>query len=148
MLKGAYEKTKGTVKYFFNIPAWIGSENVTDSGRWVLDLWNRLTHVSKSERQETFEEALERLGLTEEEIQERYKVFNRMAWLMVFMFFLGAVYTIYLAKTASLTILLASFGILVFLFALFMRYSFWAYQIKERRLGSSFSDWMRGLWGN
>lgn len=132
------------VKPFVNFPQWLGWKQIVSSTRALKELAKTAFQISKGEsRKESFEQAVSRLRLTEEDLKKRKKMFLRMA---LFYFLIGAGlfgYGIYLFVSTPyflgglLTLILS---MLMFTYA--YREHFWYFQLKARKLGCSFNDWM------
>jgi intracellular multiplication protein IcmV len=92
-------------------------------------------------RRETFEEALQRLNLTEDQLKERMRTCLIMSCLYSFAALCFFIYSIYMIIHLHLGMIL---GILItILMAVFAyRESFWYFQMKTRKLGNTFQDWV------
>lgn len=91
---------------------------------------------------ETFEEALARLHLSEADIERRKIQFQRLARIYLI---LGAgifLYMFYLIFKKAFFPTLGCLGLLLIVFSQFFRCSFWLFQMRERRLGCTFFEWL------
>ena len=147
MKKKSRKRIRKAVKPFVNFPRWAGFSFVAGAGRAIYDTAREFGLKKKDARTETFEEAMKRLKLTEQDIQHRIKTCKTMT----LVYCLGALgllgYMVHLLLlghwVASFISLLLSGLALIFAY----RESFWAFQMKTRRLGCSFNDWLDGLLG-
>lgn len=135
------DKPKKKRKPFFNFKGWFGWEQIKEGGSTVQEIIRKLFVPSQPKIEESFEEALERLQLTEEDIQQRKKMFGYFC----LFFFISAccllAYALYLLLTGSVAAGLASIGLSALLLGQAFRYHFWLFQIRSRRLGCSFGEW-------
>ena len=71
------KKKGGAVRFmyktFFKVPAWISFRQAKESSRVVLSYAKSAFNTHETEREETFEEALKRLNISKEQLQETYK---------------------------------------------------------------------------
>ncbi len=99
-------------------------------------------NASKQGKVETFEEAKQRLKLSQEDLKSTYYNFTWMFYIyfiFAIMCYFGVVYYLFFAP-AKLPAL-SFFGIGCFLTAASFKYSFRAFQIKHQKL-CSISDWL------
>ena len=141
----AQGKSRKFIKTFLNIPKWTGSAYLLSSARSIKSLAKSLFTVKKPEFEETFEEAIARLNLSEEALQKRQKNYLITAACYficaVFMF----AYMIYLIKLQHIMASISALSLTLVLLAFFFRDHFWYTQIKQKKLGLSFSDWLQHL---
>ena len=95
----------------------------------------------RDQSEESFDYAIKRLGLTEDELQKRQKGFliNSILLFLLGVFFgvMGIYLTLNHLLAAGLVTQLFTF--ISFCFALYMH--FWFFQLKNRKLGCSFKEW-------
>lgn len=98
--------------------------------------------------EETFEEALVRLNMTEEDIHQRELYFKRLTSIFILFAILIFVYLLYLLffKHAYF-VSLGCVGILMIIAGQIFRYNFWLFQMRERRLGCTFREWLSNVMG-
>jgi intracellular multiplication protein IcmV len=146
--KGVFRKIiKGSgkaLKPFVNFPSWMGWKQISQTGQGIKGLATSIFSRPESKRVETFEEAIARLGLDEETIQRRSRGFLKSA-LIYLLFALGIfAYTVFLMITTSYILaILFSLVLSLFILTLAFRQHFWYFQMKVRRLGCSFEDWVK-----
>ena len=135
------KKVGGTV-FNFRVDQWIGVNYLSDVLTTILTLLKRLFVPAKAETEETFEEAIERLQLSDEDLSARKKEFTK---LFIFYIFLAGVlftYALYLAFAkqhwpGTVITFFLTFYSLIHSF----KYHFWLFQIKNRKLGCSIKEW-------
>lgn len=96
----------------------------------------------KADTAETFEEAMQRLELTEEDLTERKKEFTRLLY-----FFLGLAiaivgYALYLAFIGKMVTSLIAFCLAFYALTQAFRFHFWLFQLRNRKLGCTIKEWM------
>jgi intracellular multiplication protein IcmV len=121
-----------------------GLKTVGSFFTYTKDLAKKTLVPPKATYSETFEEAAARLHMTEEKIKEQERKFIVQAiWFFIFALpVLG--YSVYMAYRGLVYPAFISFIIAIMLFAHAFRAHFWAFQIKHRKLGCSFSEWFNG----
>ena len=139
-------KKKGPAKKFFksfvDVKKWSSYDEVSSNTKTAWGLFRRLSNRNKDVRKETYEDAISRMGLSEEQIHQRKKNFLLSA-LVYAVFALGFfVYLVYLLinvklLAASLTLLLV-----VLMSLATYREHFWYMQMHKRKLGCTFEDWL------
>lgn len=140
---------KGFFKMFVDVKSWLSYDEVSSNTRSTLNLFRRLFRMDAKQnmRQETYEEAVVRLGLTEEQIISRKRTFLHSSMVYA-VFALGFfVYFIYLIIHARILATCFSF-ILTALMAIFAyREHFWYMQMHKKKLGCNFRDWVGFILG-
>ena len=137
------------LKKFFNFsPAkWAGVDHIKTQTHGIKSLINAFFVPQKPMYEESFEEALERLGLTEADLQQRQKEFQ-----FLMRFFLGiagvlVLYAVYLIFKHAWWPVAGTGGVLLIVLSQVFRYHFWLFQIKRRKLGCSIWEWLAGMRG-
>lgn len=103
--------------------------------------------VQEANRKESFSQAVHRHGLTETEIQtikSRYTIFSYLYTTV------GLALVLYSIQAFFEKAYLQSVGTIClssFVFSMAFRYSFWAFQIRKKRLGCTFRQWWNDLCG-
>jgi intracellular multiplication protein IcmV len=130
-----------TFKPMVDVKGWVGFENIKTSTRSVVGLAKSVFIPRQSERSETFEEAMQRLNLTEKSLKKQIQQYN----LFVFCFILMAIgvlcYALYLVFLGSLAAFLLAMVVCCLILAQAFRFHFWVFQMKQRRLGCSLREW-------
>lgn len=91
---------------------------------------------------ETFEEAVQRLNLTPEMLENRKQSFFKMALFYLTIASILGIYLITLLMSKSFLASLITFVLVIVALALFYREHFWYTQMKQKRLGLNFKDWV------
>ena len=139
---GFWSGTKKIFKPLVDVSTWLNLKQIRENGHSILQMAKDVFVPGKATRQETFEEAMNRLNLTEEDIKKRTIEFNRLIAIMLTLFFLIISYGIYLAWQGSWSGFLPCISMSLFVLGLAFRYHFWLFQIKQRKLGCTFREWL------
>ena len=71
-------KKGGSYVFNFKVTSWLGIEQIKDSTNSVKDFGRTIFIPQQAEHKETFEEALVRLNITAEQLDQRRKEFTRL----------------------------------------------------------------------
>lgn len=132
-------------KTFFDPRAWIGYDNLKVQTLQIWDIVKGLFTRPVPEFEETYDQALERLHITDKVAQEtgkRYFLYSLLFFIVgsatfVFGFLLLFFYGSFLGWLLALAVTA------LFLTQAF-RFNFWYFQIKHRKLGCTFQEWKTG----
>jgi intracellular multiplication protein IcmV len=135
------------IKSMFNISTWIGTQQLKEQTKALSDVAQSLVTPATPKYNETFEEALIRLNLSEQDIINRTYEFKRLIILFSLITFFLLLYLIYLLLEHSWLGSVGCLGIMFVMIGQIFRYHFWLYQIQERKLGCTFREWLHSLGG-
>ncbi len=132
-------------KTFFNPVGWFGYDMLRAQFRLSRDVLKESFTPAEPTHKETFEEAMKRLNVTDEDVAEtasRYFLFSIFFAIcglatLVFSFYIlisHGSFAGFILGVVSATLFVA--------FA--FRYNFWTFQIKHRKLGCTFDEWRSG----
>lgn len=96
----------------------------------------------KATYSETFEEAMQRLELTEADLLLRQKEFTQLFYFFLTLSVLIIGYALYLSFTSSMVTTLIAFCLSIYTLAQAFRFHFWLFQLKNRKLGCTVKEWM------
>lgn len=135
------KKVGGTI-FNFRVKEWFGTDTIVSNFHNIRDNFKSTFTQQQAELSETFEEALVRLNLTEEDINHRRIEFRR---LFIIFSIIAVVIFIYSIIIAVLRNNIGGFfmGFAITLYALShaFKYHFWLYQINKRKLGCTVREW-------
>lgn len=136
-------------KRILNIRAWIDYDRVKSITMYLIDGLKKLFIPSSEKgKKESFEVAVKKLHLNEQQLIDKKKALIRLTYLMCFLALTIFLYAIYQSVYGSWKAVIVSFVITWLALILAFRYHFWYYQIKERKLGCTLKEWYRqGLIG-
>lgn len=136
---------KLTRKTFVNPAGWLDYDAVKFTTTSIWETLKSLFFPPASGRQETFEQAVKRLGLTEEDIKNAE---NRYLLIAFFFVILGSLAFVmcfyYLIHHETIAGCLLAIAVSALLFSQAFRYHFWYFQTKYRKLGCTFQEWRQG----
>lgn len=113
--------------------------------RTTLYFWNqgkRLFKPSSTTQPETFEEAVKRLQLNAESLQQQKK---RYQYLCIFFLVMAAALLIYMsiiAKLGNLKGATICFALALYALSHAFRFHFWCFQITQKKLGCKGREWL------
>jgi intracellular multiplication protein IcmV len=131
----------------WNVKAWMGTDQIVRNGKTIKNLFVQAVAKPAAEKEmkkETFEECIQRLQITEEGLQQKIKKSGQAALLYLLLSIPMVAYTIYIFSTgftlSGFVCLMLSFLLLVRAF----REDFNRFQMKQRKLGCTVQEWLRG----
>lgn len=149
MAKEPKVKSHFFAKTFLPI-GWLGGEiqGAKDFNRSVVNTVKTILTKETPQRQESFEQALARLGLTKAEAAKTASRYQIYAFVFLGLGVLLFAYSFYLLF-AHFTIagLLIGLAATAYCLAQAFRFDFWSYQIRVQRLGVSFKEWKEHILG-
>lgn len=141
----AWQIFKVNRKTFFNPTAWLNVGEFRDNNRAIWDSVSGLFSVPAPTRTETFEQAVNRLGLTDDALHQTEQNYFAFAWFFaiigVITFIFSFVLLFYHKTVAGWLIAMPAAGLFL---AQGFRYHFWYFQIKNRKLGCTLKEWRNG----
>lgn len=138
------------VKPFVNFPSWMGLRQLSASGKGIANTAKSIYQPGDPNRvirKETFEQAVERLHLSEQDLQQRMKTFWNMTLVYLFVALGLFGYGASLCVDGYFAAGFLSFILTVLALSLALRQHFWYFQIKRRKLGCTMKEWFKGTFG-
>lgn len=135
-------RLKGISKSFFNFSGWMGKDQLVNSASDLYSKSRSLFSIKQNSRYENFEDALHRMGITEKDLLMRAAEFRRSFVLFFVITICVISYAFYLLLNGNFFGFLISLGLAAVGAAMTFRYHFWLFQIQERRLGCTISEWI------
>lgn len=133
-------------KTFFNPLGWLGYNELKVYNQYIWSSIKDITTKPTPQRSETYEEAMARLNVTDQEVQQtgqRYLQYALAFVVLAGIAFAAAFYLLIEHGTfAGLILALASTALLL---TQAFRFHFWYFQISQRRLGCTFQEWWQSL---
>ncbi len=142
-------KTKRVIHWFFKPREWSDWDRSKSIARFFLEMIERFFVVrpQSEEKAETFDNAVAKYNLDEASLKAKAQGLERLSYSLVavgvFLFFY-AIYQLFYGSTRGMLIAVAETGIAL---VLAFRYHFWSFQIKSRKLGCSFKEWLDSFSG-
>lgn len=139
---------KATAKFLFDVPAWIGTNTIRQNTSWLSQLIKqtfKARHFSEVGQPASFTDAMQRIGVSEEDLPGRARHFFWVSLMFLLLSIVSLGYMAYLWSHASWLVMMAA----VVVFCLFSTrayfYSFWCFQIRQKRLDCTFKEWLAWL---
>lgn len=137
---------KHTVKALFDVKSWVAWDSMKSNASMIHKSYGLLLGRQKrSFVKETFDEAIEKYGYTESFLKEQQAKFEQAATVYFGILFISVCYTIWLVHTKSYMASIVMIPFMLMIFSFYFRESFWALQIRKRKLGLTFMDWLNGI---
>lgn len=149
MKNRSYKRITGIIKNVFDLRKWADFDRMKAFTQYLGQGFKKMFIPQKKTTGESFEQAVTQYQLNEKDLFIQQKALFRLSLLMsliaLFIFFYGVYQLIY----GSITGMLLSLIVLMIALVLAFRYHFWHFQIKQRKLGCSFKEWLhQGLMGD
>lgn len=140
---GIFRKTKGITSTLIDVRAdrWLSLSYLSETTNRLKSMVTDTITPQKASRSETFEQAMRRLKLTEDDIKARQKEFKRLVAVFLVMSLIIICYGFYLAFIGKVLSAMITLGLSLFSLAQAFKYHFWLFQIKKRKLGCSVREW-------
>jgi len=126
----------------FNPKTLLGYDQLKSGSQVITSAFHENFSVKSASRQETFEEALLRLNLTEAEIAQRGRFMHGLSLFFLLATLIVYSYVSYLLWVGSWLAAFTGAAIGTYTIAQTFRYHFWFFQIKRRQLGCTFKQWL------
>lgn len=125
----------------FRLDKWMSIEYIQETFDRTRMILSGIMTPKKSNKEETFEEALDRLGLSEEDLEQRRREFVRLtiSFGVIGVIVLG--YGFYMLIQGHPWITLITAFLSIYAFSQAFHFHFWLFQIKNRKLGCSVMEW-------
>ncbi|MDX1900678.1 MAG: type IVB secretion system protein IcmV [Gammaproteobacteria bacterium] len=136
-------------KTFFNPSGWIGYGLLKTQIQTTWDFVSNIFTPAEPARIETFEQAMQRLGLTEDSLQKtrtRYLITSAVFLVLALVTVVEGIRLLSQHGTFAGFVLAIPTAALFFVNA--FRYHFWAFQIKKRKLGCTFQEWAESIFSS
>lgn len=124
------------------VDRWIGVSELRHTTNQLITYAVDNLSVKKANRIETFDEAMERLNLEEKNIAQKLNEFKLLCGIFILMAIAVFSYAVYMATVGFYMACLISLSLTAYMLAMAFRFHFWAFQIKNRKLGCTFQEWL------
>lgn len=136
-------------KTFFNPAGWVDYEGLKNQNKTIYSVLKDTYSKEVPARQESFEEAMKRQGLTEDDVKSAASNYRLYAVVFLLIGIVVFAYSFYLLfRYYTLTGWLLGLAASAYSFSLAFKFDFWSFQIKQRKLGVTFSEWKRNILGD
>lgn len=124
------------------VDKWMSWDYLSETAGHFKVLLLDIVIPKKATYSETFEEAMARLELTEEDIQARKQEFTKLCYFFLFLALSIIIYALVMAFKGSLVPSIIAFCLSLYALTQAFRFHFWLFQIKHRKLGCTLKEWM------
>lgn len=128
-------------RHFLNVRRWTSYDFLKTS---AVDVYSSGKTVFKGptiEKPESFDEALKRLNLSENDVTHRYNNCRKTAIIFFVITIVLVLYTLYLLYHGVFMGAILSLAVTVLVGLHAFKYHFWMFQIKHRKLGCTLDEW-------
>lgn len=129
-------------KTFFDVPSWLGLKQFKETNKTLGGYLKESYTIKQATRRETFDEALRRMRVSPEALALTVKSNTRNFYIMVIFAALLLIYGGYLLFSGHWGATLLDIVVVGFVLVRAFQFSFWNFQIKQRRLGCTFKEWL------
>ncbi|MCH9744884.1 MAG: type IVB secretion system protein IcmV [Gammaproteobacteria bacterium] len=141
---GLGKSLKKGISSGFKVKRWIDSDNLKSNGLLIVRLWKSIFRVKKEKPiRETFEQARARMNLTDEDLAKRVRLGFCTVWFCLGLAFALCIYMFYLFSHTQIMAGLVCLMLMLTMLAYAYREHFNIFQIKQRRLGCTFKQWVQ-----
>lgn len=130
-----------------DFPTWMNVQGLRESGDTIVKTFKSLQEANLSDRQETYEEAMSRLRLTEKDIQTRMRQCFISSWIYFAVASLLFLYGFYLLIYVSFSGFVIAWVLTALAGVYAYREAFWYYQMKVKKLGCSMAEFVKFITG-
>ena len=134
---------KGLLKPLLDIRKTTNYDRAENTAKSIKEEVERLFTLQEKGKAEEFTAVMKRYQLTDEDIQMRQKGYFYMALFLIIAAFCVISYGVYLFTDAHWRGGIVSIGVAMAISGFAFRYHFWAFQLKNRKLGYTFGEWLR-----
>lgn len=136
-------------KTFFDPKAWFGWNEVKLQSTAIFSILRDLFSISTPAREETFEQAIARFNIAEEDVERIAKRYLHFTWFFVVCFLIVFAYAFFLLFTYHVFFaFLMALAVATFFLGQAFRFHFWHYQLSVRRLGVTYTEWKNVFLGS
>lgn len=140
-LLSGLKKVGGTI-FNFRVKDWVGTDAIVFNFHNIRENFKDTFRKQQAEISETFEEAMIRLNLTENDLEDRRQEFKRLFIIFSIISVLIFIYSVLIAVTNNnIGGFFMGFAITLYSISHAFKYHFWLYQINKRKLGCTVREW-------
>lgn len=130
------------------VDRWANLQGNKDTAVYFFNLARKLLKSPPPSKLDDFERVVEEQALTDAVLQEKSEKYKALATLFVFFAGLLLIYTIILICLGNFMGMCISAALVIYALAQAFRFHFWHFQISQRKLGCSLSEWYRFVSGS
>lgn len=123
------------------VDRWLSLDYLKETSRHFQAIFRGTFVPQKPRYSETFEEAVQRLELSENDLIQRQFEFTRLFYFFIVLSLIVIGYGLYLAYFGHFIGAIVSFCLALYSFTQAFRFHFWLFQLKHRKLGCTLKEW-------
>lgn len=139
-------------KTFFNPRGWFNYDEFVNQNRALWGVIKGIVVPPQADTpatQETFEQAMQRQGMTEADLQESIKSYRLFVMIFMLLASLAFIYAFFLLfGYHTLSGWLLAMCVCALLLAQAFKYDFWSLQLRRRKLNLTFKEWKQSILGD
>ncbi len=130
------------------VDRWFNFKDNKDTAVYFVNLARQLLKPAPPSKLEDFERVVEEQSLTDTDLQAKSEKYKALAMLFVFVAVLLLIYTVVLICLGNFMGTCISAALVIYALSQAFRFHFWHFQISQRKLGCSLSEWYRFVFFN
>lgn len=144
---GLWKKTTSLLGHVvdFRVDRWVDLSYLKKSSAYYVEESKRLFTAQQPQQEEEFEEAVLRLALSPEDLSQQSKRYAYMAVLFIAIGALIFSYALLLVFLKNWMGSIICFALTLYALTLAFRSHFWHFQMSQKKLGCSVSEWFKSL---
>jgi intracellular multiplication protein IcmV len=142
---GLWKGTKKVIGHVVDVRVdrWIDFTSLKNSTRYFWAHFNTLFSIKKAENPENFEEAINRMGLSPEDLAKQSHHFLMLSFFFLLMTIALLTYAIVLYKLTNWMGTVICLSLSLYALSLAFRFHFWHFQISQKKLGCNLWEWCK-----
>ncbi|MBA2650212.1 MAG: type IV secretion protein IcmV [Legionella sp.] len=147
LIKDILKKFKRIFFGIFKISRWLDWARVKAGSKYFYRSTKEIISPQVGKKQESFNSAVHTYKLNDQELHIKQQALLRLSLLMLSFATLILGYAVYQFIFGTIHAGLLSLVVMGIALVLAFRYHFWYFQIKQRKLGCTFQEWVKALRG-
>lgn len=137
---------KGSLRSIVDVPAWIGFKWLKGNtiGLFQFARQTITGQFAKTDKTETFEQAMQRQNLSEQDLALRVQALQRDSYIFAGATILSLLYMFYLFWNVHFFAGILTYLVSMLFLSQFAKCRFWLFQIQQRKLGCTITEWLSG----
>lgn len=140
---GVFRSTKKVASKIVDVRVdkWLSVDYLKETSGHFKSLLVDVVVPKKARYSETFDEAVQRLNLSDSDLQARMHEFTKLFYFFIILSVTVIAYGLYLAYVGSFVPALIAMCLSLYSFTQAFRFHFWLFQLKNRKLGCTLREW-------
>jgi intracellular multiplication protein IcmV len=127
----------------FKVADWVDTGYHKNIFNYISNTTKSLFVPEQTTTQETFEQAMQRLNITTEDLAKRKQEFSRLFFIFLIISLLFFSYTMFITiKYRNIFSFILGLSVTTLSLSKTFRYHFWLTQINKKKLGLTFKEWI------